>query len=92
MTLLVTTADAAPVSVVVTPAGWVRWERRTKSKIGNLERDGIGYEDMAVLAYESLPPTERPATFDAFVEQLVDIEPGEISQARPTSPGASAVS
>lgn len=90
MTLIVTTADGSPTSVVVTPAAWIRWERRTKSKISNLEREGIGYDDMAFLAYESLPRDDRPKTYDDFVELLVAVEPGEIGQARPTGPGASA--
>lgn len=88
LSLTVTTADNPPTSVVVTPAAWIRWERLTKSKIGNLERDGLGLEDMARLAYESLPRDTRPATFDAFVDSLSAIEPG--APERPTNPGPSA--
>lgn len=84
MILNVTAADSSLQSVAVTPAAWIRWERRSKSKIGNLERDGIGLEDMAFLAYESMPKESRPATFDAFVDSLTAIEPGEMGQARPT--------
>lgn len=89
LSLIVTTADGSPTSVVVTPAAWIRWERLTKSKIGNLERDGLGLEDMARLAYESLPRDSRPGTFDAFVDSLTAIEPGPT--ANPTNPEALAV-
>lgn len=90
MTLNVATTDGSLTSVVVTPAAWIRWERKTKSKIGNLEREGIGLDDMAYLAYESLPRADRPKTYDDFVDTLESVEPGEIGQARPTGPGASA--
>lgn len=88
LSLTVTTAGNPPTPVVVTPAAWIRWERLTKSKIGNLERDGLGLEDMARLAYESLPRDSRPPTFDQFVDTLDAIEPGP--PAHPTNPEASA--
>jgi hypothetical protein len=84
LTLNVTTTGNPPVPVVVTPAAWIRWERRNKSKVSNMERDGIGMEDMAYLAYESLPGDGRPATFDEYVVTLVEISPG--APERPTSP------
>lgn len=84
LSLDVTVTGRPPRPVTVTPAAWVRWERKFKTKIGNLERDGIGVEDMAYLAYESMTADDRPATFDSFVAELVEITPGAAE--RPTPP------
>lgn len=57
--------------VSTTPRAIIEWERKSKSKISELA-NGIGLEDMALLAYFSLG---SPGSFNEFMDSLLDIEP-----------------
>lgn len=80
--------DASTVSI--TPAVWIRWERRFKTKIGNLEKNGLGYEDLAYLAYEAakaVGDVKGTVTFDQFIDQLEQLDADGMDP-NPTNPGA----
>lgn len=88
ITYQLTGGNASTVSI--TPAVWIRWERRFKTKIGNLEKNGLGYEDLAFLAYEaakSAGEIKGTTTFDGFVDQLEQLD-ADGMDTNPTSPGA----
>lgn len=57
--------------VTTTPRAIIEWERKTKSKISKLT-EGIGLEDLALLAYFTLG---SPGGFNDFMDSLVDIDP-----------------
>jgi|694.fasta_scaffold90587_3 hypothetical protein len=57
--------------VSTTPRSIIEWERKTKSKISSLA-NGIGLEDMALLAWFTLG---TPGSFNDFMDTLIDVEP-----------------
>jgi hypothetical protein len=59
--------------VTTTPRAIIEWERKTKSKISHLA-NGIGLEDMALLAWFALG---SPGSFNDFMDTLNDVEPLE---------------
>lgn len=63
----------------------VQWERKYKTKISQAA-DGMGLEDLAYLAYESLKTSGHtvPAAFDDFVRQVEDIDVLDSATERPT--------
>jgi len=66
--------------VTTTPRSIIEWERKTKSKISSLAQ-GIGLEDMALLAWYTLG---SPGSFNDFMESLNDIDP--LVDENPNSP------
>lgn len=78
-------------TVDITPVVWIRWERRFKTKISLLDRQGLGYEDLAYLAFEAARAAgqKTPPTFDTFCDQLAELDTDGVTE-NPTNPGASA--
>jgi hypothetical protein len=66
--------------VTTTPRAIIEWERKTKSKISSLA-NGIGLEDMALLAWYTIG---APGSFNDFMDSLLDVEP--LSDEDPNSP------
>lgn len=83
--------DSDRITVDITPVVWIRWERRFKTKISLLEKQGLGYEDLAFLAFEAARAAghKTPPTFDAFCDALAELDTDGVTE-NPTNPGASA--
>jgi hypothetical protein len=79
-----------PHTVRTTPGAIIEWERKTKQKLTNIERVGLGLEDVAFLAHASL---RRSGTvvpdFNKFCDALIDITMGDDE---PSAPFQEAVS
>lgn len=81
----------SPTTVQITPAIWIKWERRFKTKISALATGGLGYEDLAFLCFEAhrAAGNPKPATFDLFIDVLQGIDTDGVDP-NPTNPEASA--
>jgi hypothetical protein len=64
-----------PFEVSTTLYCWLLWERKTKQKVANLQ-DGIGFDDLAYLAYEAckIHKIVVPAVYDDFCRKIVALE------------------
>jgi len=64
-----------PFHVTTNLQTMVAWERRFKRKASEMA-NGIGYEDIAFMAWESCKQAKIvvPVEFDTFISRLVDIE------------------
>ena len=80
------TIDAGDGPKEVTTNLWavVQWERKFKTKASQMA-NGVGMEDLAYLAWESLKTTGEtvPALFDDFLKRLESIDVHE-QEANPT--------
>lgn len=65
-----------PVEVTVSPFAVIGWEKDNRTKVSRLAADGIGYTDLADLAWRQLNLDGRfPGSLDEFERKLVTIEP-----------------
>jgi hypothetical protein len=83
LTVRLLLSDGTEQVVTSKPVDVVRWEKSTKSKIG----DGMGLSDMAMIAHiaakrEGL--TDLP--FDAWLDYLEDFEPIGADEPDPSPP------
>lgn len=90
LTLNVTTADDN-YQVVTTFGNVVEWERKFKRQASDLAR-GIGYEDLAFLAFVASKSAGRvvPAVFDDFIKKIVELDVETDEPANPTQQGLGA--
>lgn len=55
----------------------IEWERRFKSKISRIQTDGLGYEDLAFLAYTQIKAEKIlivPPVFDDFAKKIITLD------------------
>jgi hypothetical protein len=85
--------EAAGETHHVIAGPWVvmLWERKYKTKASRIMSEGLGLEDMAFMAYESLKAkkVDVPPTFDLFAMTITDLEV-EGDDATPTEAAPSA--
>ena len=87
--MTVDTGDG-PQEVITNLWAVVQWERKYKTKASNMGQ-GVGMEDLAYLAYESLKTTGHvvPVVFDDFLKRLVSLDvheqDGNPTQGAPTA-------
>ena len=88
LTLKVERANEAAYEVKTNLQVVVAWERRFKSKASALA-NGVGMEDLAFMAYEAsrLANVVVPATLDAFIASIVNLEIVDGEPAVPTEAG-----
>jgi hypothetical protein len=74
-----------PYEVVTTFATVIAWERKTKKTATDAAK-GIGYDDLAYLAYVASKKAGVvvPAVYDDFVDKIVSIEVVETEPTNPT--------
>lgn len=88
LTLHVTTQDN-DYNVTTSFFNIIEWERKTKRQASDLSK-GIGYEDLAYLAYAASKTAGIivPAVFDDFMKKIVDLEVVSDEPSNPTQPEA----
>jgi hypothetical protein len=88
LTLKVERLNEQPYEVKTNLQVIVAWERRFKSKASALA-NGVGMEDLAYMAYEAsrIAGEVVPATLDAFIASIVNLEIVDGEPARPTDAG-----
>lgn len=75
-----------------TSNGWtvIQWERKTKQKFSTIQRDGVGLEDMYLIAWIALRDAGHVVPdFDKFCKSVVSFE-GSGSELNPTDAAAGA--
>lgn len=82
-TLSVTGVDESRTETIAIVPDFIAWERRTKRRSSDLV-NGVGVEDLAFLAWHSLKRQGMTALeFDAWLDNVAEIEMGT-----PTAPKA----
>lgn len=65
-----------PLDITVSPYAVIGWEREHRTKVSKLASEGIGYGDLAELAWRQLELERRySGDLDSFERKLVAIEP-----------------
>lgn len=65
-----------PVDVTVSPFAIIGWEKEHRTKVSKLASDGVGYADLAELAWRQLTLENRySGDLDSFERKLIVIEP-----------------
>lgn len=90
LTLKVKTTDNE-YNVTTTFGNIIEWERKTKRQASDLAR-GIGYEDLAFLAYTASKTAgiAVPLIFDDFIKKIVELDVNDQQPENPTPPEAGA--
>jgi hypothetical protein len=80
---------AGPYEVTTTFGNVIEWERKFKKQASDLSK-GVGYEDLAFLAFVATRSAglPTPAVFDDFIKKLVDVD---VLEEEPTNPTSAAV-
>ena len=90
ITLNVNTGDG-PYQVTTTFGNVVEWERKFKKQASDFAK-GVGYEDVAFLAFVASKSAGHPtpAVFDDFIKKIVDVDVMEEEAINPTQAAAGA--
>lgn len=65
-----------PTEVTVSPYAVIGWEKEQRTKISKLASDGIGFSELAELAWRQLELENRyTGDLDSFERKLLVIEP-----------------
>jgi len=65
-----------PVEVAVSPFAIIGWEKENRTKVSRLASDGIGFGDLAELAWRQMTLENRvTGDLETFERQLGAIEP-----------------
>jgi hypothetical protein len=80
-----------PYQVTTSFGNVIEWERKFKKQASDLAK-GVGYEDLAFLAFVASKSAglPTPAVFDDFVKKIVDVDVLEEDPTNPTQAAAGA--
>lgn len=79
-----------PVTIRTTPGAIIEWERKTKQKLTNIEKVGLGLDDVAFLAHASLRRAGHVVPdFNKFCDALIDVSMGDDEPSAPFHEAAS---